>query len=73
MTSIDAKLEEIRNKRTANRDEVGRIKNLSLDRRLQAEERKAVIEALGMKPEIPGEPYIAETGKMISWLREKNG
>lgn len=69
-TSISSKLEVIRGQRRANRDELGRIQNLSLDRRLLAEERRIVVEALGMAPEGVDEPYAAETGEMISWLRE---
>lgn len=59
---------EIHRRRMSNREDGGQISNYALDLRLQREERRLVIEALGMEAE-GGEPYAATTGEMLSWLR----
>lgn len=49
-----AEVDLVLGSRAANRHADGRIKNQALDRRLQAEERRAVIAGLGMQPEALG-------------------
>lgn len=65
---IQPALIELKAKRSANRDQTGRIKNLSLDLRLQAEERRLVIACLDMAPETVDNRYAAETGELLSLL-----
>ncbi len=62
-----AEIEAIDAKRTANRDASGRVKNLSKDRKLQAEERALVVGFLGWEPEL-SDRYAATTGELIQLL-----
>lgn len=68
MTTL-AQIENIQGQREQNRDDLGRIMNQALDLRLQAEERRLVISALGMAPE-QGDRYAATTGELLADLRE---
>jgi hypothetical protein len=58
-------------------NELGRIKNAALDRRLQAAERAECIRLLGWKPESAGigpyhpDAYAATTGEMMAMIRER--
>jgi len=63
-------LEQISNRRDANRDDLGRIKNKALDRRLQVAERAELVRLLGWTPEPARveEHYAASTGEMRKWL-----
>lgn len=69
--TLETELTRIDSQRSANRDDLGRITNQALDRRLCAEERRLVISALGWAAEQPdGDPYAATTGEMLRWIRE---
>ena len=65
---------ELQEKRRANRDARGMVKNQALDWRLQDAERAEAIRLLGWKPETgPDDRYAATCGEMLSYLRERAG
>lgn len=70
-TTTELAFQSISLARRANRDETGRIKNQSLDRRLVARERELAIKLLGMAPEASAEKYAATTGELRRWAIER--